>query len=160
MKKIVSMIMMVLLISPVAIQAKEIDQESTNKTEDTKVTTSVDSTYLVVIPEDCKITKGTLNTTMELAVEGNPTPDASIQVDVAATELCNQGNKEYKIPYQLTSEGKEFNKITYSESEIRTGTKTPLSIDITKEAWDNAFAGDYSATLTFAIQYLEANGGN
>lgn len=159
MKKLLSgltVLALMMSVSVTTVKATTIDQDS-DQNGTTNVTTKVDPTYIVTIPEDCNIAQGTENTPMVLSVTGNPQPDATIKVDVTKTELTNKGNANYKLPYALTSNDQAFSEITYNEAQIRSGTTTNLSVDITKANWDKAYAGDYQAMLTFTIAY---NGGN
>lgn len=156
MKKLISALTVLTLmmsVSVTVVKATEIDQESSEQSGKTNVSTKVDPTYIVTIPENCNITQGAETTLMSLSVQGNPQPDATIEVDVTKTELVNKSNENYKIPYALTSQQSLFSKISYSEAEIRNGTTTDLLIEITKDTWEQAYAGDYQATLDFTIEY-------
>lgn len=160
MKKLLSaltVLTLVMGISATSIKAADIDQGSANQSGKTSVSTKVDPTYIVTIPEDCNIPQGTKNTPLYLVVTGNPQPDAVIKVDITKTDLTNKGNESYKIPYALTYKQMPFTGITYNESQIRTGTTTEFSVDINGDDWNKAFAGDYRATLNFVIQYQAVN---
>ena len=54
------------------------------------------------------------------------------------------------IPYTIKdSEGAAFTSATY----LTEGDKTELSIHITADDWNAAYAGDYSDTVTFTVSY-------
>ena len=135
--------------------AAEIDQDSEPKQGQTTLTTEKAATYVVVIPETAEI---------KFDVESNPIGDIEYQsgnlepgayVTVALTgktDLANVEDDQYTIPYQISHSGQEFTQVVYTE-KTAAGTKTPLTADITKTAWEDAKAGGYEATLTFTISY-------
>lgn len=135
--------------------AAEIDQGSDPKQGQTTLTTEKAATYIVVIPESAEITFDTeVNPIGAIEYrEGNLEPDAYVTVTLSdQTALANKVDDQYTIPYQVSNEGEEFEQIVYTE-ETASGTQTPLTVDITKAAWENAKAGNYEATLTFEINY-------
>lgn len=135
--------------------AQEINQSSDPKQGQTTLTTEKAATYIVVIPESAKITFDTEENPIGAIEykEGNLEPDAYVTVTLSEqTALANKEDAQYTIPYQVSKEGEEFKQVVYTE-ETLAETQTPLTVDITKEAWEKAKAGNYEATLTFEIEY-------
>lgn len=135
--------------------AAEINQDSETKTGNTTITTVKDPTYIVVIPETAEI---------EFAVESNPIgsieykegnlePGAEVTVELKnASTLAHKEDAKYTIEYAVCKDGEAFTSVVYNE-QTAAGTKTALTANITKEAWEAAKAGNYEATLTFEISY-------
>lgn len=135
--------------------AAEINQDSNDKTGSTTLTTSKAATYTVVIPETAEITFDVEENPIGAITyqSGNLEPDAYVTVELTEqTVLANQVDETYTIDYEIKSGDAAFESIVYDE-DTAAGTKTELTANITKEAWENAKAGDYSATLTFTISY-------
>ncbi len=72
--------------------------------------------------------------------------------DGKQTPLTHNVDASSTIPYEIRSGGTVFESAVYDES-TEAGTKTPLTANITKEAWEDAKSGAYTASLTFMIQY-------
>ena len=157
MKKLVTGILTAVLCASVAttVFAAEINQDSDSRTGNTLLTASKAATYTIVIPESAAITFDVEENPIG-AIEyqsGNLEPDAYVTVSLSEnTELTNNVDEIYTIDYEIKSGEAAFEKVVYNE-DTEAGTKTPLTANITKAAWANAKAGDYSATLTFTISY-------
>lgn len=139
--------------------AADIDQDSADKSANTTLTTSKAASYLVVIPESAEITFDTeVNPIGDIQyVSGNLEPDAYVTVSLSQqTELVNEADNTYTIDYVIKSGEEDFTSVVYNE-DTAAGTKTPLTVNITKEAWEAAKAGEYAATLTFEISYTDPN---
>lgn len=135
--------------------AAEIDQDSDPKTGSTTLTTSKAATYTIIIPESAEIAFDVeKNPIGEIEYQsGNLEPDAYVTVTLSEkTALANKVDEQYTIDYVISDAESEFTSVVYDE-ETAAGTKTALTADITQKAWEDAKAGDYSATLTFAISY-------
>lgn len=132
--------------------AAEIDQDSDTKEADVKVTTSIDPTYTVTIPEDVQVEFNATSTkfgTIELT-EAQLDPEYAVTVTLTASgTLKNQADETKTIAYAVNSADGAFESAEYQDK----GDSTALTIDITKEAWDAAYAGEYSDTVTFTISY-------
>ncbi|MCD8026388.1 MAG: hypothetical protein LUF33_05555 [Clostridiales bacterium] len=157
MKKFISIataLVMALSLSVTAFAA-EVDQDDPNPTDtNTVITTSIDPTYLVSIPADTNITFNQTSTDfgkIEL-VSAQLDPGYYVQVSAAAGELKNLANETQTIPYALNADGNAFT----SEKYYTDGANTPLTIDITQEAWNEAYAGSYQETITFTVAYTNA----
>ena len=115
--------------------------------------------YLVKIPSEATITfDSEINSIGELEYQkGNLEPDAYVTVSLEKqSPLKDEGVDA--IPYTVYSGEEVFEKVVYDE-QTAIGTKTPLAVHITKEAWEAAPSGDYTATLTFLISYTNPHEG-
>jgi spore coat protein U-like protein len=117
------------------------------------ITTSIDPTYTVTIPADVNVAFNATETafgTIEVTAS-QIHPDKCIKVALTTDkELNNAIDNTKVIPYAIKdSEGAEFNAATY----LTEGDKTELSIHITANDWNAAYAGDYSDTVTFTVSY-------
>ena len=115
--------------------------------------------YLVKIPSEATITfDSEINSIGELEYQkGNLEPDAYVTVSLEKQSPLEQ-EENNTIPYTLYSGEKVFESVVYDE-QTAIGTKTPLAVHITKEAWEAATGGDYTATLTFLISYTNPHEG-
>ena len=117
------------------------------------ITTSIAPTYTVTIPADVNVQFNATETafgTVEVAAS-QIHPDKCIKVALTTdNELNNAIDNTKVIPYAIKdSEGAEFTSATY----LTEGDKTELSIHITTDDWNAAYAGDYSDTVTFTVSY-------
>ena len=117
------------------------------------ITTSIDPTYTVTIPADVNVAFNATETafgTIEVTAS-QIHPDKCIKVALATDkELNNAIDNTKVIPYAIKdSEGAEFTSATY----LTEGDKTELSIHITADDWNAAYAGDYSDIVTFTVSY-------
>lgn len=157
MKKIFSGLLALTLFLSMATTAfaAEINQDSEDKTGSTTLTTSKAATYTIVIPESAEITFDVEENPIG-AIEyqsGNLEPDAYVTVSLSEkTDLTNDVDETYTIDYAIQSGEDAFESVIYDE-DTAAGTKTELTANITKEAWEEAKAGNYFATLTFTISY-------
>ena len=63
----------------------------------------------------------------------------------------NLDSGENKLPYALCADGEEFSYVDFeAENEF-----ISLTVDITQDAWRQAYAGSYSDTINFQINYME-----
>ena len=78
-------------------------------------------------------------------------PNKCIKVALASDgKLENSIDATKVIPYAIKdSEGAAFTSATY----LTEGDKTELSIHITADDWNAAYAGEYSDTVTFTVSY-------
>ncbi|MEG2507450.1 MAG: hypothetical protein RSA93_07225 [Longicatena sp.] len=155
MKKIITAILaisMVAAMSTIAFAA-ELNQGSDPKTQDSEITTSIAPTYVVTIPADAKINFNAGSTVLGTiqASHMQIEPDKQVVVAAKAGELENQIDKEKSIPYKLTSGDGEFLSIAL----IDTVKKADLSVAITADDWNKAYAGNYKGTITFTISYAD-----
>ena len=117
------------------------------------ITTSIDPTYTVTIPADVNVQFNATETdfgTIEVTAS-QIHPDKCIKVALTSDgKLENSIDTTKVIPYAIKDgAGADFTSATY----LTEGDKTELSIHITADDWNAAYAGDYSDTVTFTVSY-------
>ena len=120
---------------------------------DADITTSIAPTYTVTIPANTNVNFNATETAFG-AIEVTASqihPDKCIKVALTADgELNNAIDATKVIPYVIKdAEGNAFTSATY----LTEGDKTELSIHITADDWNAAYAGEYSDTVTFTVSY-------
>ena len=149
MKKLFALILTVCLLAAMATTAF-----AANTTDgDADITTSIDPTYTVTIPADVNVAFNATETAFG-AIEVTASqihPDKCIKVELTSdSKLENSIDATKVIPYAIKdSTGAAFTSATY----LTEGDKTELSIHITADDWNAAYAGDYSDTVTFTVSY-------
>lgn len=121
------------------------------------VKTSIEPTYTVTIPRDIEVTFDKTSTTFGTISldQAQIDPGYAVKVKLNASGLLkNAADTSKTIAYAINAGGAAFSSQEYTAA----GQSTELTIDITREAWDKASAGDYSDTVTFTISYEEASG--
>ena len=149
MKKVCAVILTVALLASLSVTA--FAANTTDGKAD--ITTSIAPTYTVTIPADVNVAFNATETdfgAIEVAVS-QIHPDKCIKVALTTDgELNNAIDNTKVIPYEIQdSEGNAFTSATY----LTEGDKTELSIHITADDWNAAYAGEYSDTVTFTITY-------
>ena len=149
MKKVFAVILAVALMAAMSVTAF-----AANTTGgDADITTSIAPTYTVTIPADVNVAFNATETafgTIEVTAS-QIHPDKCIKVALTTDgELNNAIDNTKVIPYAIKdSEGAAFTSATY----LTEGDKTELSIHITADDWNAAYAGEYSDTVTFTVSY-------
>ena len=126
------------------------------------ISTEIEPTYLVTIPADVKVVSGQEKTdfgavTLEKAqIE----PDKCVKVTLVSDNLLkHQKDKTKTLAYTISEKvtDAETTKETVFTSAVyqTAGEKTDLTIGISKEEWEKAYAGTYSNTVTFKIEYAD-----
>lgn len=132
--------------------AAEITQDSNPKTATATIKTSVAPKYTVSIPADVTVAFNATTTdfgSIEVT-SAQIDPDKCIKVALDSNgNLINEADSTKVIPYTVTAGGAAFTSATYDA----TGDKTDLTINITQEDWNKAYAGEYSDTVTFEVSY-------
>ena len=149
MKKIFALILTVCLLASMSVTA--FAANTTGGKAD--ITTSIAPTYTVTIPADVNVQFNATETafgTIEVTAS-QIHPDKCIKVALTTdNELNNAIDNTKVIPYAIKdSEGAAFTSATY----LTEGDKTELSIHITANDWNAAYAGEYSDTVTFTVSY-------
>lgn len=146
-------------------RAAEQDQQLTTEQKEgaTQLSARKDASYIVVIPRQAQIAFDNTSTSIGSLVyeEGNLEPDSYVTVTLSnQTSLAHTIKDSYTIPFMICGEDKTtaFTSVIYDES-TKTGTKTPLTAEITQADWEAAKAGSYQATLTFQISYMNPHEG-
>ena len=149
MKKIIALILSLVLVSGFSLT---VFAENTTG-GDADITTSIAPTYTVTIPADVNVQFNATETAFgAIEVEAAQIhPDKCIKVALTTDgKLENSIDTTKVIPYAIKdSEGNDYVSDTY----LTEGDKTELSIHITAEDWNAAYAGDYSDTVTFTVSY-------
>ena len=149
MKKVFAVILTVALMATMSVSAFAANTIGC----DADITTSIDPTYTVTIPADVNVQFNATETafgTIEVTAS-QIHPDKCIKVALTTDgELNNAIDNTKVIPYEIQDgEGTEFTSATY----LTEGDKTELSIHITADDWNAAYAGEYSDTVTFTVSY-------
>lgn len=149
MKKLFALILTVCLLASMSVTA--FAANTTGGEAD--ISTSIDPTYTVTIPADVNVQFNATETAFgAIEVEASQIhPNKCIKVALTTdNELNNAIDNTKVIPYAIKdSEGAEFTSATY----LTEGDKTELSIHITANDWNAAYAGEYSDTVTFTVSY-------
>ena len=149
MKKVFAVILTVALMATMSVSA--FAANTTGGEAD--ITTSIAPTYTVTIPADVNVQFNATETAFgAIEVEASQIhPDKCIKVALTTDgELNNAIDNTKVIPYEIQdSEGTAFTSATY----LTEGDKTELSIHITADDWNAAYAGEYSDTVTFTVSY-------
>ena len=149
MKKVFALILTVCLLASMSVTAFAANTEG----GDADITTSIDPTYTVTIPASTTVVFNATETAFG-AIEVTASqihPNKCIKVTLNTDSKLENSINSYKvIPYAIKdSAGNVFTSATY----LTEGDKTELSIHITADNWNAAYAGDYSDTVTFTITY-------
>lgn len=125
-----------------------------NGTGTTKVKYEVKPTYSVTIPESMTVDFHASSTDFGIiklkAARINLGYAVKVALNASGT-LKNKADASKTIPYTIRDKAADE---AFSSREYQTvGDSTALTIDITGEAWDAAYGGNYSDTVTFTISY-------
>ncbi len=142
------------MVSMISVPAFAVDYPGGS--QDTRISTAIEPTYTVTIPADTTVAFNALSTdfgavTLESA-QIDPGKAVKVELD-ASGSLKNAADADKTIAYTInTADNTAFTSASYQTA----GDTTALKIDITQEAWDAAFAGSYSDTVTFTVSYVDA----
>jgi len=124
------------------------------------ISTEIDPAYIVTIPADLVVPYGQENTAfgaVEL-VSAKLEPDKCVKVTLITDNLLeNKADTSKTIAYTIhegtvESVGDVFTFGRY----FAAGDETDLTVGITQDAWNSAYAGQYDDTVTFQIEYVAA----
>ncbi|MCD8398460.1 MAG: hypothetical protein LUD12_15010 [Lachnospiraceae bacterium] len=149
------MLSLALTLSLSATAFADVTQDSDPKTGTTTISTSISPTYTVTIPADTTITFNTTSTSIgniELS-SAQLDPGYAVKVSASAGALENEADASKTIPYTLKSDGSAFTSAQYTVK----GEYTALAVDITEDDWNSAYAGSYSGTITFTVEYISTS---
>ncbi len=118
----------------------------------TTITAEIAPAYTVTIPADVSVPFNARSTAF-----GNITlTEARLHFGYAVTVtltasgfLKNAADPTKTIAYSVKNGENAFTAASYDTA----GESTALTIEITEEAWNAAFAGEYSDTVTFTVTY-------
>lgn len=156
MKKILASVLALTMLASVSTTAyaAQVNQNTEDKTVDSVITTSIEPTYTITIPEDVSVAFNAQSTEFGAVTldDAQIDPGYAVQVDLTASgTLKNAADETKTIAYTVNSVDGVFTSAQYDAA----GEATSLTIDITQDAWNTAYAGDYSDTVTFTVSYVE-----
>lgn len=156
MKKLIASALALAMCCAMAVPAyaATINQGSDPKTSNAEITTSIAPTYTVTIPDSVEVEFNATQTqfgSIEVT-QAQIDPDKQIVVSVTSGEaLINQTDNTKTLPYTIEDGNGEFTSAAY----LAEGDKTDLTVNITEDDWNAAYAGDYSDTVTFTVAYAD-----
>ncbi|MBR6872083.1 MAG: hypothetical protein IKN17_01105 [Ruminococcus sp.] len=160
-KKLISgLSALAMLAMPLTAYADQTITELTDPPQgDAEITTNIDPTFTVTIPSDVTVAFGDNDTafgTVELT-QAQLEINAGVKVTVTTDgELNNAADAAQVIPYTLTSEGADIGKV-YAQVFTQEGESFDLTIHIEDADWNSAYAGSYSDTVVFDVEYVVSN---
>lgn len=158
MKKLFTFVLALVMVLSLSVTAfatgNTVNQSSASQTGSTTVTYTVNPAYTVTIPANTTVTFNTLSTAFGAvkldAARIEPGYAVKVEMNASGT-LKNQADAAKTIAYSIQdANGDAFAAGTYTTA----GDKTDLTINITQAAWNGAFAGQYSDTVTFTVSYI------
>lgn len=118
----------------------------------TTLAATVPSSYTLTIPKSQTIEYGRdLTEIGALSVKGNIRTDENLRVSVEKSAFRNE-EKNHSFSFRLLSGSALFLERSWSGTELETEQTVPLSVSIEDSAWDEAQAGNYTATLIFTAE--------
>ena len=169
MKKLISgLSALAIMAMPLTAYAANPITETTEQKGEAVITTEIAPSYIVTIPADTTVKFHDLTTdfgSVELT-KAQLDPGKVVKVTVDSDgELNNAADEKKVIPYTVMAqyasgaEGEVFVPFKTSEQSLEMdteGQKFALSIEIGEEDWNKAYAGEYSDTVTFNVEYTDA----
>lgn len=155
MKKLIAIALVLALALSLSVTAFAgcIDQDSTSKSTNVEVTTSIAPSYIVTIPANTTVTFNTLTTSFgSVKLESaqiHPGGFIEVTLDASSTLKNKYDVNLSTIAYTI----KSGNSVFKSANFYRAGQEKALTINITQDAWNAAYAGEYSDTVTFTVAY-------
>lgn len=157
MKKLIAPVLSLVLalsLSATALAVQITEKDGNPAEAAAEITTFIAPTYTVTIPEDVKVTFNETSTafgSIELTA-AQIDPDYAVRVTLTAGgRLVNAADESKTIAYAIRVKDTDEE---FDYGEYRTdGDSTALTIDITRDAWDAAYAGSYSDAVIFTISY-------
>ena len=137
------------------VSAATITDQSDPKTGETTITTQIAPTYTVTIPDKVSIVFNTTQTqfgTVELS-KAQLEVGKSVYVQASAGALANTADNTKTIPYTLMAGENTFTGAEY----IAAGQSTSLTLNISQDDWNRAYAGSYEGAVTFTVSYDDSS---
>lgn len=119
------------------------------------ISTEIAPTYLVTIPADLKVPLNQEKTDFGAVKldKAQLEPNKCIKVTLISDNLLKHTADQTKTLAYTVNEKTEAETVFTSAEYLKAGEKTDLTIGITKAEWEKAYAGVYSNTVTFKIEY-------
>ena len=123
------------------------------------ISTEVAPAYIVTVPASIKVPFNQEKTDFGavMLTTAQLEPDKCVKVTMLCDNLLdNKADAEKTIPYTIY-EGKAdaTGNVFTTASYLSAGEKTDLTIGITQDDWNKAYAGEYEDTVTFQIEYTD-----
>lgn len=161
-RMVAALLMASLAAAAIPAYAAEEQQKKDPQEKNMTLTTTVDSTYTLTIPQDTNITFGVTSTKLDgmLKVSGNVDVGKSVTVTAAANPLHNDSH-DVDLPYMLKLEDAQdaFKTAVWSEGELRAGLtgadggkEIQLFVGIDADDWKEAKAGAYTGSIVFTAK--------
>ena len=159
MKKLLAIIIAAVMILACSFTAfAEVNQDSDPQQQSAVISADVEPAYIVSIPADTTVAFNTEYTDFG-AVEltsARLEPDKCVKVTLTTDgELNNSVDDTKVIPYTIV-EGKAdsaTDTVYTTAAYLAEGDKTDLTIKITQDDWNKAYAGHYGDTVIFDVAY-------
>lgn len=154
MKKIISVLSALAIMAAMAVPFS-----ASAESKGTVISTEIEPTYLVTIPADVKVVSGQEKTDFGSVKldKAQLEPDKCIKVTLVSDNLLKHQKDKTKTLTYTINEKTDKETVFTSANYLTAGEKTDLTIGITKEEWEKAYAGVYSNTVTFKIEYTDIN---
>ena len=140
----------------------QINEQSDPQSAQAKITTEIAPTYIVTIPADTTVAFNDLTTdfgTVELT-QARLDPGKVVRVHLDSDyKLKNKADESKTILYDIvsTDDGGTSGSLKNFDAQLEFESDAcPLTIKITQDDWNAAYAGKYSDTVTFNVQYTDA----
>ena len=123
------------------------------------ISTEIEPTYLVTIPADVKVVSGQETTDFGAVKldKAQLEPDKCVKVTLVSDNLLkHKADPTKTLAYTISEKTADTTGTVFTSAEyLKAGEKTDLTIGITKDEWEKAYAGTYSNTVTFKIEYAD-----
>ena len=152
MKKLISglsaLLTVTMLIAPISVFAED---------KGAIISVDIQPAYLVTIPADVKVVSGQENTDFGSVKldKAQLEPDKCIKVTLISDNLLKHKKDKTKTLAYTINEKTDEGTVYTSAEYFAAGEKTDLTIGISKDEWEKAYAGNYSNTVTFKIEYAD-----
>ena len=161
MKKILSTLLagVMITVCSSSVYASDIKNSAVPQQGEAVITTEIAPSFIVNIPVDTDVAFNTVNSdfgAVELT-KAQLEPDKCIKVTLTTDGTLNNIKDHSKIiPYKIyEGNADSVSETIFSSAEYKAvGDKTDLTIHIEGEDWNSAYAGQYSDTVTFTIEYI------
>ena len=136
--------------------------ETTEQKGEAVITTEIAPSYIVTIPADTKVQFNSLETSFGniTLTEARLDPGKVVRVHLTTDfTLKNKADTGKTIPYDITTTDDAGTSGSLKKFDVQLefkGDTCPLTIAITQDDWNKAYAGEYSDTVTFTISYEDA----